>query len=151
MNQPQVTLRQATLDDVHQLATMNRELIQDENSSNPMSLEQLQERMKQFISGDWQGLIFMHQEVAVGYTLLQHRDAEDGSAARVVFVRQFYISRNHRRMGIGRSALNEIIRTECPRGSTLELGVLEANPAGRRFWEAVGFTPAYTTFRCKEG
>ena len=44
-----ISFRNAGNDDVKVLAAMNRELIRDEGSENPMNLEQLEERMKDFL------------------------------------------------------------------------------------------------------
>ncbi len=41
-----LTLRRATEDDLDDLAVMNKQLIEDEGSRNPMNREQLADRMK---------------------------------------------------------------------------------------------------------
>ena len=143
----QITLRPATLDDVEMLAAMNSELIKDEKCANPMSVTELQERMTQLISQDWEGLVFLLDGLEVGYTLLQRRDSQYAGTPKIFFIRQFFVCRRHRRRGVGRAALEQIERTICCAGSQIELGVLESNPNGRLFWESLGFVPASTTMR----
>jgi len=48
-----MTFRPATLDDCALLARLNHELIRDEGHRNPMTVPQLEQRMRGWISGDF--------------------------------------------------------------------------------------------------
>ena len=71
-----VALRQATLVDCDLLAAMNRELIRDEGSRNPMSIGELSDRMYRWLQGDWQATLILTGRVVVGYALYQIRPDE---------------------------------------------------------------------------
>jgi hypothetical protein len=65
-------LRSAGLDDVRLLAEMNKQLIEDEGSANPMNLEQLEARMHEWLSEDrCADLIVNDEQNVVGYALYQ--------------------------------------------------------------------------------
>lgn len=49
----ELLIRKAAATDLPQLALMNKELIEDEGGSNPMSIEQLQNRMSNWLAGEW--------------------------------------------------------------------------------------------------
>ncbi|WP_287208794.1 GNAT family N-acetyltransferase [Mesorhizobium sp.] len=65
-------------------------------------------------------------------------------AGNASFLRQFYISRQHRRSGIGRRALELLIRSRFNDKSRIFLEVLETNAGGKAFWSRTGFVP-YST------
>lgn len=50
---------------------MNKRLIEDEGSRNPMSVAQLAERMRGWRLGDWEARLFLADEQVVGYALFQ--------------------------------------------------------------------------------
>jgi hypothetical protein len=47
-----MNFRSATLDDAPLLAEMNHQLIRDEGHRNPMTVFELAERMREWLSGD---------------------------------------------------------------------------------------------------
>ncbi|WP_292537914.1 N-acetyltransferase [Mesorhizobium sp.] len=61
-----------------------------------------------------------------------------------IYLRQFYISRQHRRSGIGRNALALLIQSRFNDKSRIFLEVLETNPGGKAFWSRTVFVP-YST------
>ena len=62
--------RIATLDDCRLLAEMNHQLLQDERHRNRfMTLPQLEERMRGFLSGDYRAVIFQDDGEVVSYAL----------------------------------------------------------------------------------
>ena len=149
-------LRDASSADAKCLAGMNRRLIEDERHDNPMSLEQLAERMRGWLDrGEYRAALFYvspsaeatRQAPPAGYILYQLRRDYYFPERVVVYVRHFYVERGLRRRGIGRLAFERIVRERLPTGATLELEVLEANPAGREFWLSLGFEPRYTVMR----
>ena len=72
------------MEDTPRLAAMNKMLIQDEQSDNPMSVEELQNRMAGFLSGDYSAYFFSEQDEIIGYALIRH-------TSDPVYLRQFYI------------------------------------------------------------
>lgn len=56
-----------------------------------------------------------------------------------MYLRQFFIVRDRRRQGLGRNAFEMLCREILPPGTDITLEVLERNPAGLAFWQALEF------------
>ena len=138
-------IRSATEAELALLAQMNKKLIEAEGSRNPMSVEELRERMSYWLGGDWKVELFAEQDAIVGYAVYQLRQDEYDSNKQVVYLRQFYIEPDKRNQGLGQFALEVLVREHFPTGSTIVIDVLASNPAGYRFWSKVGFQPYCTT------
>ena len=133
-------IEKCTIEDVSVLARMNKCLIEDERSSNPMNLSELTERMKGFIEGDYDAYFFKDGETTVGYALVDR-------TAKPLYLRQFYIDREQRRKHYGKSAfraLLEYLGTDC-----IDIDVLPWNEAGVAFWKSLGFAERYVVMRFK--
>ena len=133
-----ITYRFATLDDVPALAKMNRQLVEDEQHRNRSRSDAwFEERMRGFLSGAYRAVLFDLAGEVVGYALYtDHPDHAD-----TLYLRQIWMSRSHRRQGIGREAMR-LLRDEIwPRDKRITVEVLVGNAAARAFYEAVGFTP----------
>ncbi len=146
---------------------MNRRLIEDEGSRNPMSLDELADRFRNWLEGTWQvdllieaadgpaqpnskssvGPIQPPPESVVGYAVYQVRRDEYFPEATEVYLRQFYLERERRGRGLGSDGYLRLAQERFPPGCTISLDVLETNPAGRRFWEKLGFAPYSTTLK----
>ncbi|MFM0305226.1 GNAT family N-acetyltransferase [Paraburkholderia sediminicola] len=142
----QLDIRRANPDEFGLLARMNRELIEDEGHRNPMTVPQLTERFQSFVSNEgWQVDVLLSGSTIVGF--MTHRyepDIAEPSGFRV-FLRQFYISRDKRRGGIGSRAVELLFKKRFKPGDRVFLDVLEVNPIGRAFWSRSGFSPYSTT------
>ena len=46
-------IEKCTLTDIHQLAVLNKQLIDDEKSDNPMNIDELEERMLSFLNTEY--------------------------------------------------------------------------------------------------
>ncbi len=126
--------RTASLADCAQLAEMNHQLIRDEGHHNPMTLAELEQRMHGWLtSGEYRAVIFERDSQSLAYAL--YRIEADDS----IFLRQFFVSREHRRQGLGRAAIDLLLLDVLPLGSRIKVEVLTTNEAARRFWSAVGF------------
>lgn len=136
-------IRRAAESDLPLLAQMNKRLIEDQGSRNPMSVEQLQNRMSGWLKGDW-AIEFFENEVSVGYVVYQIRRDEFFPEQTEVYVRQFFIERDQRGRGLGSAAFKLLRETRFPAGSRITLEVLATNPKGFKFWSRVGFQPYYT-------
>jgi GNAT superfamily N-acetyltransferase len=143
----EITLRLADPQDAPVLAQLNRQLIEDEQSRNPMSLAELEARMRRWLAGDWSALLILCDGQVAGYGLFQLRCDDYFPEQTVVYVRHYCIARGFRRQGLGRAAFERIVADWFPAGATLELDVLESNPTGRLFWDALGFRPYCTTLK----
>ena len=125
--------RTATLADVPLLARLNKALIDDEGHRNRMSVDELAQRMSGWLKGgEYEAIVFERDDEPLGYALF--RRGEDR-----VYLRQFFVCREHRRAGVGRAAivwLRENAWREAPR---IRLDVLVNNAAGIAFWRSVGF------------
>ena len=123
--------------DVPLLAAMNKRLIEDEKSSNPMDIEQLENRMRVFLSGEYTAYLFTEDGSVAGYALVK-----DSSTP---YLRQFYIERQYRRAHRGRNAfelLKEQLQTDA-----IDIDVLPWNQAGRAFWASLGFKETCVSMR----
>lgn len=139
-------LRVATASDIPLLAEMNRRLIEDEASRNRMTLAELEARMQGFLESGWR-VVIIENDGPVGYALFQFRPDEYDADGTEVYLRQFFIEREHRRQGIGRKAYQALVADWFPADATIVLDVLAANPEARRFWESMGLKAYCTTLR----
>ncbi|GIO12347.1 hypothetical protein J19TS2_19020 [Cohnella xylanilytica] len=134
-------LRAANEDDLPELAVMNKQLIEDEGSSNPMGLEDLQRRMRDFLNDSWQADLILNGSDLVGYALYQFREDPFRPNLRHVYLRQYFIKREHRLKGYGLAGI-ELLREERFKGAeSIGIDVLDSNLRGRRFWAKAGFEP----------
>ena len=144
MSGDELGVRRAALGDVPRLAALNLELILDEGSRNPMTVPELTERMRAWLTGECVAHLFEAAGQPVAYALWR----DDGDA---IYLRQFFVVRDRRRAGIGRRAIQILLAEVFPPGKRVTLDVLIENEAARRFWEAVGFRPyAMTLERCPD-
>ena len=61
------------------------------------------------------------------------------------YVRQFLITRDNRRKGIGKLAFNHFVAHLNP--DRLLLDVKVTNPVGQRFWESLGFVAEHIAYQ----
>jgi GNAT superfamily N-acetyltransferase len=123
--------RKATLEDVALLAEWNHQLIRDEGHRNPMTVGELEQRMGSWLACGYEAVIFAGDSPSA-FALFRR---EQG----LVHLRQLFVRRDQRRLGIGRSAVG-ILRAEVwPRSVRLTVDALCANKAAIAFWRAVGY------------
>jgi ribosomal protein S18 acetylase RimI-like enzyme len=133
-----ITYHFATLDDVPALARMNRLLVEDEQHRNRFKPDAwFEERMRGFLSGAYQAVLFDLAGEVVGYALYTgHPDHAD-----TLYLRQIFVSRSRRKQGIGREAMRILQEEIWPQDKRITVEVLVGNEVARAFYEAVGFTP----------
>jgi ribosomal protein S18 acetylase RimI-like enzyme len=136
-----VKLRYASDEDVPLLAELNHQLIEDERSSNTMSVSELSDRMRVWLQSEYRAVIFDRHSEPVAYALF--RPSEEG-----LYLRQFFVSRSHRRQGVGRRAIELLREQVVPYGQALSLEVLVHNEEGSAFWRALGFRKHAISFQC---
>ena len=131
-----LTFRVAAAADLPQLASWNKQLIDDEGHDNTMSLEELLVRMRNWLTTEYQALIFEHQAVPVAYALL--RDTPEW-----VHLRQFFVARDRRRRGIGARAVALLRDSVFPPDKPIIVEAMAWNHPALSFWRAMGFADRY--------
>ena len=83
-----MTIREASEADVPLLARLNRQLIEDERSPNPMSVAQLDSRIRRWLDANYRAIIFEHDSETLAYALFRPDEAG-------IYLRQFFVCREH--------------------------------------------------------
>ncbi|MFD1775034.1 GNAT family N-acetyltransferase [Paenibacillus rhizophilus] len=125
-----LTVAAASGADLDQLAELNRQLIEDEKHDNTMNKEQLKERMKRFLEGEYRAYLFTEDGEVKGYALVDH-------SRNPLYLRQFFICRHCRRNGYGRAAFTTLawyLGTD-----RLDIEVMHWNERAYSFWKSLGF------------
>ena len=83
-----LALHPATQADLPLLAEMNKRLIDDEGSRNPMTVNELRERMQGWLRTDWQIRLFSDEaENIIGYAVYQLRPDDYFLEMKIVYLR----------------------------------------------------------------
>ena len=108
----EIVLRQATEDDVTELATLNKRLVVDQGSRNPYTASEYEGRFRDWLRGDeWSVDIFADSEgIILGYAVHTVQQDYYYPDQEVVYLRQFYIDRPMRRRGMGTAATSFLPR-----------------------------------------
>ena len=125
-------IQKCTLSDLPTLALLNKQLIEDEQSDNNMTLPELEARMRWFLETEYTAYFFFEEDTVVGYALIKH-------TAKPLYLRQFLIAREHRRKHYGKQAVELLLQTL--QTNTIDIEVYTWNERGIRFWESCGFRP----------
>jgi len=129
---PEISYRAARLEDCPLLAELNHQLIRDEGHRNPMTVPQLEQRMRDFLAGEYRAVIYEDSGEVVAYALFREQPEE-------IYLRQLFVVRHRRRQGIGRRAM-EILRSKVwPKTKRLTVEILVANQGAVAFWRAAGY------------
>ncbi len=137
-----VQYRYATIADAELLARLNEQLIRDEGHRNSMTLSELEARMRDWLTNEYQAILFESDREPIGYALFR-RDAEH------VYLRQFLIMAEFRRQGLGRAAMEWLSRNVWTDAVRIRLDVLIGNHVGIAFWHSVGFCDYCVTMERK--
>ncbi|WP_276358021.1 GNAT family N-acetyltransferase [Cohnella caldifontis] len=131
MNQQVINIRICTHNDLDLLAQLNKQLIEDEMHDNTMDLDQLKERMNKLISSEYKAYLFFEDmDELRGYALINH-------SKDPLYLRQFFICREYRRQGYGKSAFKSLI--DFLDSDNIDIEVMHWNERGHRFWKSIGF------------
>jgi predicted acetyltransferase len=123
-----VTLETATFDDCPMLAEMNRQLIVEGRQSNAMTIAELSERMCEwFQKGVYTGYVFRLNGATIGYSLVD-------LTGHPPWVRHFFICREYRRQGYGRTAVGLLFEKLVV--EEIGLSCLTENAPGQAFWRS---------------
>jgi GNAT superfamily N-acetyltransferase len=124
--------RYATAADGPLLAELNYQLIRDEGHPNPMTVAELQKRLRGWLATGYQAVIFETDSEVVAYAFYR----EDGAE---VYLRQFFVVRHRRREGLGRQAMRLLFDQIWPKDKRLTVEVLWKNKPALEFWKALGY------------
>ena len=128
-----MTWREATSADCPLLGALNHQLIADENHCNTMGVPELSERMRGFLSGDYSAVLFEDDGEVVAYALYHPFEEND------LYLRQFFVVRGKRRLGLGRQAVRILFEEIFPPEKRIVVTALSHNERALAFWAAVGF------------
>lgn len=123
-------IEKCTLKDIPRLAALNKQLIEDEKSDNPMNMSELEERMTGFLSSEYEAYFFVAEEKVIGYALVKN-------TCNPLYLRQFLIDREYRRKHYGTEAFDALMN--YLNVDSMDIEVLPWNERGIRFWENCGF------------
>ncbi len=127
-----MTFRRATFNDCALLAELNHQLIRDEGHRNPMTVPELEQRMRDWLASEYAAMLFENDGEVVAYALYREQPEE-------IYLRQLFVVRHQRRKGIGRQAM-EILRSKIwLKNKRLTVEVLAQNGPAVAFWRAVGY------------
>ena len=129
-----------TSGDEVELALLNRMLIEDENADNTMTLPELERRMAGLLRDGYAAVFFEKDGRRVGYALVN-------MAATPLYLRQFFICREFRKMGYGRAAFYALL--ELLQVAEIDIDVYTWNKGGVAFWKSLGFAERYCNMRFK--
>jgi GNAT superfamily N-acetyltransferase/catechol 2,3-dioxygenase-like lactoylglutathione lyase family enzyme len=125
--------RRCSVADAAILAELNARLSEDEGSSVGTPAAYLDRMQTWLAEGRYDAAIVDPDGEAIAYVVWRDDpDYED------IYVRQFFVVREHRGQGLGRQ-LFERAAEELWAGRVLRLDVYDSNPRGRAFWEQMGF------------
>lgn len=130
-----------TQSDTPELAHLNRMLIEDEKAENNMTIAQLEQRMADFLSSEYKAFFFETDGKRVGYALVN-------TAKEPLYLRQFFICREARRMGYGKTAFHALLDHLQIR--EIDIDVYAWNQRGISFWKSLGFHERCYNMRFKE-
>jgi predicted acetyltransferase len=120
------------------LAVLNQQLIQDEGHRNRMTVPELEQRMREWLAGEYRAIIYENEGNVVAYALFLEQPES-------IYLRQLFVVRHRPRQGLGRQAV-EILRSQIwPRTKRLTVEVLVSNHGAITFWRSVGYTDCCLT------
>jgi GNAT superfamily N-acetyltransferase len=123
-------LRPAGTRDIPELARLNKALADEESYDVARSLDELTERMQRFLVGPYEAYFIVDSGADAGYVLVNSR-------VEPLYIRQFYVKPQHRKKGVGRRAVEAIIRQY--KTDKIDVEVMAWNHLGMKFWQGVGF------------
>jgi ribosomal protein S18 acetylase RimI-like enzyme len=135
-----VKYRIATVNDAPLLARLNKDLIEDEGHANPMTVAELESRMRGWLAGEYHAVLFERDAAIVAYAL--YRPEGEG-----IYLRHLCVARDRRRQGIGREVLELLLTRIWPPGVRITVEALAHNQGALAFYRALGFVDYAVTLR----
>ncbi|MFF2481471.1 GNAT family N-acetyltransferase [Paenibacillus sp. NPDC058071] len=138
----ELSIRICSDEDLYLLAGLNEQLIEDEQHDNQMNVEQLKARMHHFLHTEYKAYLFENGDQVIGYALVKHTD-------RPLYLRHFFIGRESRRKGFGKSAFRKLLQALDT--DQIDIEVLYWNKAAYSFWSSLGFKERSVAMRLENG
>lgn len=107
-----MTWRVAQRRDCRLLAELNHQLIADERHRNPMTVPELEKRMRSWLEEGYHAVLFERDGEVAAYALYRAEPEE-------VHLRHFFVARHLRRQGVGREAFDLLRDRIWPRAPRL--------------------------------
>ena len=126
-----MNIRKADISEVQKLAELNKRLIEDEQHPNPMNVQQLAQRMNDWLQGDYTCYVAEENEQTIAYCLFR----DDGE---YYYMKQLFIERGYRRQGIA-TAFLDWMYDHVWIDKKVRLDVLSHNEEAIAFYKAYGF------------
>lgn len=128
--------------DLSLLTGWNHRLICDEGNRNPMTVPELEARMRDWLTtGEYRAVIFFDDMRGTPLAYALYRESREE-----IHLRQFFVPRELRRQGIGRQAIALLREKLWPGTKRLTVEALVANTGAVAFWRAVGFRDYFISF-----
>lgn len=143
-NRGELRIDRATSAEAPLLAELNFQLFEDEAHPYPMTLSALTERMRRWIAGEYQVLLFRRGERVAGYAAWRMED-------RGAYLRHFFICRDQRREGLGRASMALLCRDVFPQDQPVQIEASVWNKNAIAFWHALGFQDFGLSMELKAG
>ena len=124
-------IARAELNDAEVLAGLNQHLLEDEGHPNLMNIDQLAQRMKEWLENDYNCYTVKQNGCIVAYCL--YRD-DSG----YYYMRQLYVDTSHRRRGIATQLLDWLYENVWT-DKKVRLDVLAHNRDAVAFYKRYGF------------
>lgn len=134
-------IQECTIADVPKLAVLNKQLIDDEKSDNSMTVNELENRMSEFLDTEYSAYFFIADSQIIGYALVK-------MTAEPIYLRQFLIDRNYREQHYGKQAFQMLVQHLGVKRMDIE--VLPWNQIGYSFWKNCGFKELSIAMRYEE-
>ena len=140
--QPAVTIFEAGVERIAELAELNRQLRDDEGYPDPMTQAQFVERMTNWLHDGYRSYLACEDGHTVGYCMFRE-------TARHYQLRHFFVVRDRRRRGIG-TALLDWMYAHVWSGKPVLLEVFSHNAPAVTFYRAYGFRVRTTVLRMEK-
>ena len=128
-----IEYRRAEASDLPLLASMHQQSVEDECSEPSPSLPDCEAAIECVLNRGGEAIVFRADGDDVGYALFL-REPEG------IWLRHFFVSRPHRRQGIGRAAMRWLVADAWKEPARVRLAVHVENPVGIAFWRGIGFS-----------
>lgn len=119
------------LDRIEELALLNKQLIEDEDHSNSMTIKQLGDRMKDWLESGYTCVALEENGQILCYSLWR----DDGE---YFYLRHLFTRREHRRKGLARELVDHL-ENHFFNEKPVRLEVLTKNGIALRFYESLGY------------
>jgi GNAT superfamily N-acetyltransferase len=137
-----ISISTARESDIPQLAELNLQLMEDERHLYMLPIEELRARMTRWVAGEYHVLVFRNGARICGYAAWCPEE-------RGTYLRHFFICRDQRRQGLGRTIIDRLRRDHFPKDQPLQLEATIWNTDAIAFWRAIGFKDFGLTLEMK--